>query len=117
MDIKRFGTRQRMSTVNEYNGVLYFQGKTASDTSVTAAEQTEQILTELEALLKEYGSDKNHILSALIHLHNFNDFESINAVWDSWTEMGHAPGRTCVGGVVMDGGALVEITIVAAVKE
>lgn len=117
MEIKRFGTRQRMSAVNECNGILYFQGKTASDTTVSAAEQTRQILGELETMLDEHGSDKNHILSALIHLHNFEDFEHMNAVWDGWTQEGHAPGRTCVGGVVMDGGALVEITIVAARRD
>lgn len=36
MEIKRFGIKQRMSAVNEYNGILYFAGKVAPDTSVSA---------------------------------------------------------------------------------
>lgn len=116
MEIKRFGVKQRMSAVNEHNGVLYFAGKVTPDTSVSAAEQTKLILDALERLLNEHGSDKNHVLSALIHLHDFSDFDAMNSVWDEWIDNGNAPARTCVGGVMMDGNPLVEITITAAKK-
>ncbi len=116
-EIKRTDIRKRMSIVNRYNGVLYFSGRVASDLTADAAGQTKEILALLERLLEENGSDKQHILSALIHLHDFADFDKMNAVWDAWIPMGHAPARTCVGGVDMDGAPLVEITITAAVKE
>ena len=116
MEIKRYGVKQRMSAVNEHNGVLYFAGKVAPDKNVPAAEQTKQILDILEELLNEHGSDKNHILSAMIHLHDFSDFDAMNSVWDAWIDQGNAPARTCVGGVAMNGNPLVEITITAAKK-
>ena len=116
MEIKRSGTKQRMSAVNEFNGVLYFAGKVAPDTNASAADQTRQILDALETLLSAHGSDKNHILSALIHLHDFADFDAMNSVWDNWIDQGSAPARTCVGGVTMNGDPLVEITITAARK-
>ncbi|MBA4700787.1 MAG: hypothetical protein H2212_15295 [Ruminococcus sp.] len=40
----------------------------------------------------------------------------MNSVWDEWIDSGNAPVRTCVGGVMMDGNPLVEITITAAKK-
>lgn len=116
MEIKRTNTNKRMSSVNLFNGVLYFAGKVASDTSTDAAHQTKQILGELEELLVANDSDKDHILSALIHLHDFADFDAMNNVWDNWLNPGYAPARTCVGGVDMDGDPRVEITITAAVK-
>ena len=116
MEIKRYGTRERMSAVNEFNGVLYLAGKTAADKSASVAEQTRQILADLENILNEHGSDKHHMLSALIHLDNFADFDEMNSVWDKWVELGTAPARTCVGGVTMASGSLVEITVTAAVK-
>jgi len=116
VEIKRYGTRERMSAVNEHNGVLYLAGKTAADKSVGAAEQTRQILADLENILNEHGSDKHHMLSALIHLDNFADFDEMNSVWDKWVELGTAPARTCVGGVTMAAGSLVEITVIAAKK-
>ena len=116
MEIKRFGTRDRMSAVNEHNGVLYLAGKTAADKSYGIIEQTQQILADLENILNEHGSDKHHMLSALIHLDDFDDFEAMNSVWDQWVQLGTAPARTCIGGVTMAAGSLVEITVIAAKK-
>ena len=80
-------------------------------------EQTKAILSKIEALLNQYGSDKNHILSATIYLKDINaDFKDMNSVWDAWVEEGFAPARACVEAKMARECLLVEISIIAAVK-
>ena len=47
-------------------------------------EQTAAILSKIENLLNQYGSDKKHILSATIYLKDIDaDFKDMNSVWDA----------------------------------
>lgn len=115
MEIKRFETSQRMSKVVKHNNTLYLCGQVHSEGNVK--EQTSAILANIENLLNQYGSDKNHILSATIYLkHIANDFNDMNSVWDSWIEDGFAPARACVEAKMARECLLVEISIIAAVK-
>ena len=115
MEIKRFETTERMSKVVLHNNTLYLSGQVYAEDDVK--EQTKNILANIENILNQYGSDKNHILSATIYLKDIaNDFKDMNSVWDTWVEEGFAPARACVEAKMARECLLVEISIVAAVK-
>lgn len=115
MEIKRFETNERMSKVVLHNNTLYLCGQTHDEGDVK--EQTAAILNKIETLLNQYGSDKNHILSATIYLKDIaKDFKDMNSVWDAWVEKGFAPARACVEANMARECLLVEISIIAATK-
>ena len=116
MEVKKYEGNGRMSRVVECNGILYLCGQTAPEEKKTVKEQTEYILGRLEDALTTYGSDKDHVLSALIHLKDMSTFEEMNAVWDAWVNSGHEPARTCVEARLCADFMLVEITLTAAVR-
>ena len=116
MDIKRYECMGRMSRVVEHNGVLYLSGHAAPGTLKTVKEQTEYIVNKIDAVLKQYGSDREHILSAVIYLKDMSFFAEMNAVWDQWIGMDNGPARTCVSAFMSSEDMLVEITVTAAVK-
>ncbi len=115
MEIKRYETSKRMSKVVVHNNTVYLCGQVSAEGDVK--EQTAQILANIENLLNEHGSDKNHILSATIYLKDINeDFASMNTVWDEWVEEGFAPARACVEAKMARECLLVEISVIAAIK-
>lgn len=97
MSIQRFQTGQRMSQAVVHNGTVYLAGQVAQDKQgASAAEQTQNILDRIDALLAEAGSDKSKLLSATIWLNTMDDFDAMNGVWDAWIPEGAAPARACV---------------------
>ena len=112
-EIKRIDTGTRMSQAVIHNGTVYLAGQVGEPgTSVT--EQTKTILSRIEALLAEAGSDKTKILQAVIWLADMADFAEMNAVWDAWVAPGHAPARACGESKLATPDYTVEIIIVAA---
>ncbi len=112
--IERLQTGARMSKIVKHNGVVYLSGQVGSGTSVT--EQTRDCLASVEALLAETGSDREHILQAVIWLADMADFSEMNAVWDAWIPDGHAPARACGEAKLAREILKVEVIITAAVK-
>ncbi|NVO56605.1 RidA family protein [Rhodobacteraceae bacterium B1Z28] len=93
MTITRMETGPRMSKIVKHSGTVYLCGQVGA--GETAAEQTRDCLSRIDALLKQAGSDKNHILQAIVWLADMEDFAEMNAVWDAWVEDAHAPARAC----------------------
>lgn len=112
--ITRMQTGQRMSKIVIHNGVAYLCGQVGAGDTVAA--QTEDCLARVEALLTEAGSDREHILQAIIWLADMADFAEMNAVWDAWVPHGHAPARACGEAKLARDALKVEIIITAAVK-
>lgn len=117
MKVERYHTSDRMSRVVRCNGFLYLSGLVSSPECQKIEEQTRDILAKIEELLNMYGSDKNHVLSALIHLRDMNLFSGMNSVWDSWVDKNNKPARTCVEANMASEKALVEITVIAALVD
>lgn len=115
MTIERFGTKTRSSPVLRHNGVVYLTGQVGEGETVTA--QTESCLARIDALLEQAGTDKRHLLQATLWLHDMNDYDEVNKVWDAWVPEGTAPARNCGQVSVAVPGARVEIIIVAAMPE
>lgn len=112
-DITRIDSGTRMSQAVIHNGTVYLAGQVGNPgDSVT--DQTKSILSKIEALLSQVGSDKTKILQAVIWLADMSDFAEMNAVWDSWVEPGHAPARACGEAKLATPEYTVEIIVVAA---
>lgn len=112
--IERLHTGERMSKIVKHNGTIYLCGQVGSGDTV--AQQTRDCLSRIEALLAEAGSDKEHILQAIIWLADMSDFAEMNAVWDAWVPVGHAPARACGEAKLAREALKVEIIITAAAK-
>ena len=115
MTIKRIDVGPRMSQCVVHNGVAYLAGVVAKDTSAGVKGQTQQILAEIDRLLKEAGTDKAKILKANIWLSDMTTFAEMNAVWDAWVPKGHTPARATVESKLATPAYQVEIMVEAAV--
>ena len=74
------------------------------------------MLTKVDDLLMEAGSDRERILSATIYVKDMKYFAGMNEVWDKWVPEGHSPARACVAADMARDELLVEISVVAAEK-
>ena len=113
--IERMHTGQRMSKIVKHNGVAYLCGQVGD--GATVAEQTADCLARVDALLREAGSDREHMLQAIVWLADMADFAEMNAVWDAWVPEGHVPARACGEAKLARPALKVEIIVTAAIKE
>jgi enamine deaminase RidA (YjgF/YER057c/UK114 family) len=113
MTITRIETGPRMSQAVIHGDTVYLAGQVgAPGESVT--EQTKAVLAEIEKLLAETGSSKNHMLMATIWLADMGDFAEMNAVWDTWIADAEAPARATGEAKLATLDYKVEIIVVAA---
>lgn len=111
--IERMHTGQRMSKIVKHNGTVYLCGQ-VGNADGTVAEQTEECLRRVEALLAEAGSSKEQILQAIVWVADMADFAEMNAVWDTWVPEGHAPARACGEAKLARPELKVEVIVTAA---
>lgn len=117
MSINRLHPGPRMSQAVIHGGVAYLAGQVASKAKgLSVAEQTKDILSAIDALLAEAGTDKSKLLTAQIWLTDMAHFAEMNGAWDSWVSAGHAPARATVQSPALAArGYDVEIMVTAAV--
>lgn len=116
-NITRMETAKRMSKIVKHNGVAYLCGQVGNvekGQDVSAAQQTQDILDKVDALLAQAGSSKEKILQAIIWVCDMKHFADMNEVWDAWVPAGHAPARACGEAKLARPELLVEIIITAA---
>jgi len=114
MSIQRFHIGKRLSEMAIHNNTIYLAGQVAEDTSQDITGQTQQVLTAIDRLLAEAGSNKSKILSTTIYLTDMVEFSGMNAVWDSWVVEGHTPPRATLEAKLAKQGYKVEIQVIAA---
>jgi enamine deaminase RidA (YjgF/YER057c/UK114 family) len=114
MSIKRHEPSKIYSKVVEANGFVFTAGIVAEDLKQDAKGQTQQILREIDRLLKVGGSDKSKLVSATIWVTDIRNRDAMNEAWNAWTGGDNLPGRACVQAALADPRMLVEIAVVAA---
>lgn len=92
MTIERLHSGPRMSQAVIHGGLVYLAGQIGAPGEDTAA-QTRAVLSKIDALLAEAGTDKSRILTATIWLADMADFGAMNEVWDGWVGGANAPAR------------------------
>ena len=116
MTIKRIGAGKRMSKAVIHGGKAYLAGFVAEAAAgKSVKEQTADILAQIEATLKEAGSDKTKILKANIWLTDIKTFAQMNEAWDAWVVPNQTPARATVESNLAAPGLDVEIMVEAAI--
>jgi len=75
--------------------------------------QTHQVMKNLELVLDAAKSSFENVVFARIYLLNFQDFDAMNAIYESYFMPGKLPARTCIGVTGLAVGASVEIDLIA----
>lgn len=103
-----------------HNGILYCSGQIPLDPATmeivgsTAAEQAEQVMKNLEQVLKTAGAGFDQVLKTSIFLANMADFGAVNEVYGSrFSE--NPPARETVAVRTLPKEVLVEISMIVAV--
>ena len=115
MTIQRIKPGPRMSGAVVHGNTVYLAGQVASQSAgQSVTEQTKEILSIIDGLLAEAGTDKTKILMANIWITDMATFQEMNGVWDSWVAQGNAPARATVEAKLAAPQYKVEIAVIAA---
>lgn len=95
------------------SGQIPINPKTGNIEAVTIAEQTEQVMKNLGAVLEAAGSSFEKAVKTTCFLANIGDFAAFNEVYAKYfTEK---PARSCVAVKDLPKGALVEVEVIAEI--
>lgn len=76
-------------------------------------EQTRRVCENLKAVLEAAGTSLEKVIKTNCYLKDINDFAAFNKVYaEYFTEK---PARSCVGGLQIPKGALVEVEVIAEI--
>lgn len=115
MTIARIESGPRMSEAVIYDKKIYLSGMVADTTAgQSVAKQTNDILGQIEMILRQNGTDKTRLLKANIWLTDISTIGEMNTVWDKWVVTGHTPVRATVEAKLASPDWAVEIMVEAA---
>ena len=117
-------TNQAPSAIGPYsqavvhNNMVFCSGQIPLDPETmeivgeTAAEQAQQVMINLEAVLKAAGSDFSKVIKTSIFLDSMDDFGAVNEVYGRYFES-EPPARETVAVQTLPKQVLVEISCIA----
>ena len=115
MKIERHETGPRMSKAVIHGDTVYLAGIVADNPKgKSMAEQTSNILSQIDGFLAMAGTNKTKLLSANIWITDMAHFAEMNSVWDAWVSPGNTPARATVEAKLASPDYKVEIMAVAA---
>jgi enamine deaminase RidA (YjgF/YER057c/UK114 family) len=114
MTITRIESGPRMSEAVVHGGKVYLAGFVA-ERGDTVAEQTADILAQIDETLAKCGTDKTKMIKVNIWLTDITTIGEMNAVWDAWVVAGHTPARATVEAKLALPRWKIEIMVEAAV--
>jgi 2-iminobutanoate/2-iminopropanoate deaminase len=103
----------------ETNTLVFCSGQLAFDANTdrvfpdSAAEQTERLLKNLEAILKAAGMQFKNVVKTTIYLTDMNDFAAVNQIYARYFSE-NPPARSTIGVAALAKGAKVEIEAIAS---
>jgi 2-iminobutanoate/2-iminopropanoate deaminase len=104
------------------NGLVFVSGQaglvppTKEFAGPTVAQQTEQTLKNIAAILKAAGTDLAHVVRATVMLADMNAFAEMNAVYKTFFPE-NPPARATFAAKELPMGALVEIDVIAIMPD
>ena len=102
------------------NGMVFCSGQIPIDVATgefvsnNVAEQTEQVLKNLSAVLEAAGSSLNNVVKTSVFLADMNDFAAMNEIYAKYFSE-NKPARATVQAAGLPRGARVEIDCIAIV--
>lgn len=125
--MKRIHTEKAPAAIGPYsqavvhNGVLYTSGQvplnpvTGEIVGSDIQSQANQVLKNLEQILKEAGTDFSKVIKTTCFLADMKDFAAFNEVYASYIT--EKPARSCVAVKELPKQVLVEVEVIAAIEE
>jgi enamine deaminase RidA (YjgF/YER057c/UK114 family) len=113
-EIKRMEPGRRFCQAVVHGDTVYVAGQVAPKPTPSVKNQTQQVLRQIDRLLKAAGSGKAKILMANVWLADIRTFDEMNEVWDAWVAKDNMPARATVEAKLAGTQYLVEIAVVAA---
>ncbi|MBQ6056306.1 MAG: RidA family protein [Treponema sp.] len=101
------------------NGLVFTSGQIAINPAtntveaVTIAEQTEQVMKNLGAVLEASGSSYDKAVKTVCFLANMSDFAVFNEIYGKY--FSSKPARSCVAVKELPKGVLVEVEVIAEI--
>jgi reactive intermediate/imine deaminase len=77
------------------------------------SKQTHQVMQNLKIVLAESKSSLDDVVFVRIYLLDFQDFDTMNSVYESYFKPNKLPARTCIGVTGLAVGASIEIDMIA----
>lgn len=123
--LKKISTEKAPKAIGPYSqaiasgDMLYTSGQialspvTGALVGTTIAEQTEQIMQNLAAVLEAAGSSFDKVVKTTCFLADIADFAVFNEVYGKYITS--APARSCVAVKALPKGALAEVEVIAAI--
>ena len=115
MTVKHIDSGEILSRAVVHGGIAYLCGLTAADRSLDIKGQTQEVLTKIDKLLADAGTDKSKLLMATIYLPDMTQKADMNEVWTAWLGDLARPARACVGAPLATPETLIEIVVSAAI--
>lgn len=78
--------------------------------------QTHQVMKNLQAVLKEAGASLNSVIKTTCFIKNMDDFQAMNEVYGEYFKE-HKPARSCVEVSRLPKDVLIEIEVIAQIKD
>ena len=106
----------------EYQGLIYVSGQLPVNPESkekiigSIEEQTEQVLTNLEAILKSCNSSKNRVLKVTVYISDIALWDRVNSVYARFFG-DHRPARAVVPTRELHFGYQIEVEAIAAAKK
>lgn len=94
------------------SGQIALDPKTGEMVGDTVEAQTEQIFSNVQALLQAAGSDLEHVIKTTCLLASIEEFAAFNEVYGRYFKT-HLPARSALGVAGLPKGALVEVEVIA----
>jgi 2-iminobutanoate/2-iminopropanoate deaminase len=121
-------TPQAPAPVGPYNqairasGMVFCSGQIALDPATgqivgdgDVAKETEQVMQNLEAVLKAAGATWADVVKTTVFLADMNDFATVNGIYARYFDEATAPARACVQVAKLPKNVLVEVDCIAVV--
>lgn len=102
-----------MSQAVVYGNLVYTAGQV--DDAQTVADQVRAVLSKIDDLLAEAGTNKSYLVSANVWLADIATVDEMNAVWEAWIDPAAMPARATVESKLVAPQYKVEIAVVAAI--
>ncbi|CDN16085.1 MAG: RidA family protein [Richelia sp.] len=129
MEKKVIFTNQAPAPVGPYNQaiaatgqMIFVAGQIALDPGSGAivgegdvVKQTQQVMTNLEAILDTAGASFNQVVKTTVFLADMNDFAAVNGIYAKYFNEDKAPARACVQVSRLPKDVLVEIDCIAVI--
>ncbi|MBV9385393.1 MAG: RidA family protein [Chroococcidiopsidaceae cyanobacterium CP_BM_ER_R8_30] len=97
-------------------GQIALDPSTAKVVGENVAQQTEQVMANVKAILTAAGAKLQDVVKTTVFLADMNDFAAMNAVYAQYFDAATAPARACVQVSRLPKDVLVEIECIAAIE-